>query len=253
MPEQLWFTAILNHLFAGPVTGFLRTLHIEPKYAQAPIPNSFAMELLVMIFLVAAFLTVRSRLSIDSPGALQHITEFFHGFVSDQAREIIGHGSDRFVAFLTTLGLFILVCNLLGVIPSFESPTGVSVVPLGCALCAFCYYNWQGIKHNGPLNYFKHFFGPPMEGMSIVMRIPLAILMFPIEIVSHLARILSLTVRLWANIFAGDLVTLVFFSMIPIGIPIVFVGLHIGVAFLQAYVFVLLTIIYISGAVAEEH
>jgi F-type H+-transporting ATPase subunit a len=251
--EQLWFTHLLNQFFANPVTAFLRMFHIEPKHADAPISNSFAMEMIVFVALVAIFFLIRSRLSVDNPGGVQHLAEFFHGFVNDQAHEIIGHGSEHFVAFLTTLGVFILACNLLGVIPSFESPTGVPVVPLGCAICAFVYYNWQGIKHHGAFNYFKHFFGPPMEGMSIVMRIPLAILMFPIEIVSHVARLLSLTVRLWANIFAGDLVTLVFFSMIPIGIPVVFIALHIGVAFLQAYVFTLLTIIYLSGAVAEEH
>ena len=83
--------------------------------------------------------------------------------------------------------------------------------------------------------------------------IALAALMLPIELVSHFARLLSLTVRLWANIFAGDLITLVFFSMIPIGVPIIFSGLHIVVAVLQAYVFMLLSIIYVSGAVAEEH
>jgi F-type H+-transporting ATPase subunit a len=253
MPEQLWSTELLNRLFAGPVTSLLRILHIEPKYPQAPITNAFAMELVVFLFLVVVFLLIRSRLSVDRPGGLQHITELFHGFVDTQAHEIIGHGSERFVAFLTTLGVFILVCNLLGVIPTFESPTGVPIVPLGCAICAFCYYNWQGIKHHGVANYFKHFFGPPMEGMPFVVRICLALLMLPIELVSHFARLLSLTVRLWANIFAGDLVTLVFFSMIPIGIPVIFIGLHIGVAFLQAYVFVLLTIIYLSGAVAEEH
>jgi len=81
----------------------------------------------------------------------------------------------------------------------------------------------------------------------------LALLMLPIELVSHFARLLSLTVRLWANIFAGDLITLVFFSMIPIGVPIIFSGLHVVVAVLQAYVFMLLSIIYVSGAVAEEH
>jgi F-type H+-transporting ATPase subunit a len=251
--EQLWFTQLLNHLFGGPVNTLLRMLHITPKHADAPIPNSFAMELIVFAALVAIFLLIRSRLSVDSPGGVQHLAEIFHGFVGSQAHEIIGHGSDSFVAFLTTLGVFILACNLLGVIPSFESPTGVPVVPLGCAICAFIYYNWQGIKHHGALNYFKHFFGPPMEGMPFIMRIMLAALMFPIELVSHTARLLSLTVRLWANIFAGDLVTLVFFSMIPIGIPVIFIALHIGVAFLQAYVFTLLTIIYLSGAVAEEH
>jgi F-type H+-transporting ATPase subunit a len=92
-----------------------------------------------------------------------------------------------------------------------------------------------------------------MEGMPIWARIPLAMLMLPIELVSHFARLLSLTVRLWANIFAGDLITLVFFSMIPILVPVIFIGLHIVVAILQAYVFMLLSIIYVSGAVAEEH
>jgi len=89
--------------------------------------------------------------------------------------------------------------------------------------------------------------------MPLIARILLAALMLPIELVSHTARLLSLTVRLWANIFAGDLITLVFFSMIPIGVPIIFSGLHILVALLQAYVFMLLSIIYVSGAVAEEH
>jgi F-type H+-transporting ATPase subunit a len=89
--------------------------------------------------------------------------------------------------------------------------------------------------------------------MPLIAKILLAALMLPIELVSHFARLLSLTVRLWANIFAGDLITLVFFSMIPIGVPIIFSGLHIVVAVLQAYVFMLLSIIYVSGAVAEEH
>jgi F-type H+-transporting ATPase subunit a len=252
MPEQLWFTEILNRFLAGPVTALLGLLHIAPKHPQAPITNAFAMELLVALLLIAVFLLLRSRLSVDSPGALQHIFEGTEGFVLSQSREIIGHHSEPYTAFFAILFLFILLCNLIGVIPGFESPTGVSAVPLGCALCSFLYYHTQGFKHSGP-KYLLHFFGPPMEGMPLIARIFLAALMLPIELVSHLARLLSLTVRLWANIFAGDLVTLVFFSMIPIAIPVIFVALHIAVAFLQAYVFMLLSIIYVSGAVAEEH
>ena len=252
MPEQLWFTEILNRLFGGPVTAFLRALHIEPKYAQAPIANSFAMELLVFAFLLSLFLLVRSRLSVESPGGLQHTFEGLEGFVLGQSREIIGHHSEPYTSFFAIVFVFILICNLIGLIPGFESPTGVPTVPLGCAICAFLYYHTQGFKHAGP-KYLLQFFGPPMEGMPICARIPLVVLMLPIELVSHFARLLSLTVRLWANIFAGDLVTLVFFSMIPIGIPIIFGGLHIFVAFLQAYVFMLLSIIYVSGAVADEH
>jgi F-type H+-transporting ATPase subunit a len=252
MPEQLWFTEILNRLFGGPVTGLLRAIHISPKHPLHPITDSFAMELLVFFFLVTLFLLLRSRLSVESPGVLQHTFEGLEGFVSGQSREIIGHHNEPYTAFFAIVFVFILICNLIGVIPGFESPTGVAQVPLGCAIVAFLYYHAQGFKHAGP-KYLLHFFGPPMEGMSIFARIPLAMLMLPIELVSHLARVLSLTVRLWANIFAGDLVTLVFLSMIPIGVPVIFITLHIGVAFLQAYVFMLLSIIYVSGAVADEH
>jgi F-type H+-transporting ATPase subunit a len=243
MPEQLWFTEILNHLFASPVAGLLQALHIHPEYPQAPITNAVAMQLLVFLFLVVVFALVRTRLSVDSPGGLQHVFEGAHGFVEGQSQEIIGHHSERYTPFLMTLTFFILISNLLGLIPGFESPTAVPVVPLGCAVCAFVYYQSQGFRQHG-IAYLKHFMGPMWW---------LAIIMIPIEIISHLARMLSLTVRLYANMFAGDMVTWVFFSLVPIGVPIIFLGLHLGVSLLQTYIFVLLTMVYLSGAVAEEH
>jgi F-type H+-transporting ATPase subunit a len=97
---------------------------------------------------------------------------------------------------------------------------------------------------NGMVNYLKHFMGP---------MILLAPLMIPIEIISHLARPLSLTIRLFANMFAGEKVTVVFISLTYFGIPALFMGLHVFVSFLQAYIFVLLTMMYVSGAVAHEH
>jgi len=243
MPEQLWFTEILNHLLAGPVTALLRAIGIEPKHPTAPIPNSFAMEFLVFAFLLVLFLLVRARLSVDRPGGVQHLFETVEGFIQSQSNEIIGYHSEHYTPFLATLVFFILFCNLLGVIPGFESPTAVPVVPLGCALCAFLYYQFQGFRHSG-IKYLAHFAGPMPA---------LAPLMIPIELISHLARVLSLTIRLFANMFAGDMVTLVFFSLVPIGVPILFLGLHVGVSLLQTYIFVLLTTVYLQGAVAEEH
>ena len=243
MHEQLFFTAFLNHYLAGPVTALLRALHVEPHFPDAPISNSAAMEVLVFLFLIALFAMVRSRLSVDDPGALQHMFEGVHGFVTNQSEEIIGHHSEGFTPFLVALGFFILGCNLIGLIPGFESPTAVPVVPLGCAICSFVYYQTQGFKHAG-IGYLKHFAGPFWW---------LAPIMVPIELISHLARVLSLTVRLYANMFAGDMVTLVFFSLVPVGIPILFLGLHIGVSLLQTYIFVLLSTVYLAGAVAEEH
>lgn len=253
MPQQLWFTEILNRLFASPVTALLRAMHIEPKFPQAPITNAFSMELLVFLFLVLMFALLRARLSVENPGSVQHTFELLHGFVNGQSEEIIGHHSEGFTPFLTTLFVFILISNLIGLIPGFESPTASAEVPLGCALLAFLYYHAQGVRKKGVLHYAAHFLGPSDSSIPLAIRIPLAVIMLPIEIISHMARMLSLTIRLWANMFAGDLVIMAFFSMVAIGVPVIFLGLHIFVALLQTYIFVLLTTVYLAGAVAEEH
>ncbi|HEX4577488.1 MAG TPA: F0F1 ATP synthase subunit A [Edaphobacter sp.] len=243
MPAQLLLTRILNEHFAAPVTAFLNALHVHPASPEAPITNAFAMELLVFLVLIVYFIAVRLTLSIEKPAAVQHLAEMTHEFVSEQGEQIIGHGSERFVSYLTALLLFILLSNLLGLIPGLESPTANVVVPLGFALVTFVYYHYNGVRSNG-FGYIKQFLGPVWW---------IAWLMLPIEIISHFARVLSLTVRLYANMFAGDLLTIAFFSLIPIGIPLVFMGLHLGVAVIQAYVFFLLAAIYLSMAVAHDH
>ena len=243
MPDQVFFTRVLNHAFAGPVDRLLRALGITPQYPQAPISNAVAMEVLVFGCLLVLFIAVRSQLSVESPGGLQHLMEGLHGFIENQSLEIIGPHSERFTPFLMTLGLFILLANLFGIVPGLESPTAYAVVPLGCAICAFFYYQAQGFRQGG-IGYLKHFLGPVWW---------LTPLMLPLEIISHMARVLSLTIRLYANMFAGDMVTLVFFSLIPVIIPVAFLGLHIFVALLQAYIFVLLAAVYLAGAVAIEH
>ena len=243
MPTQLLLTQFLNAHFAAPVTALLRAVHVQPAYPAAPISNAFAMELLVFVFLLAYFIVINATLSVEKPAAAQHLAEITHEFVSEQGESIIGHGSERFTSYLTALFLFILLSNLLGLIPGLESPTANAVVPLGFALVTFIYYHYHGVRSNG-FSYYKQFVGPVWW---------LSWLLLPIEIISHLARVLSLTVRLYANMFAGDLVTLAFFSLVPIGIPLVFLGLHVFVASVQAYVFFLLAAIYLSLAVAHDH
>lgn len=242
MPHQLWFTEALNHLFGGMVTAMLRALGIEPQYPTAPISNFVAMELLVFVILVVFFLFVRARLSVESPGGTQHIVEILHEYVGKQANDIIGHGYQPFVPFVMAIGYFILLANLIGVVPGFESPTANPSVPLGCAICAWVYYHYHGIRHH-KAHYIKQFMGPVGY---------LAWLIFPIEVISHLARVMSLTVRLYANMFAGDMVTLLFFSMVPLLLPVVFLGLHVGVSLIQTLIFVMLTLVYLGGAVSDE-
>jgi F-type H+-transporting ATPase subunit a len=243
MPEQLWITAFLNKYFAGVANAILGLFHLHASHPQAPITNYLAMQLLVFVLLLLFFLAVRMRLSVDDPGVLQHVMESVNGFVADQSHEVIGHGYERYVGYLTTLGLFILVGCLIGLVPGFETATATPSVALGCALVTWVYYHFQGIRVNGP-GYVKNFLGPVWW---------LAPLMFVIEVCSHLARILSLTIRLFANMFASDMVTLVFLSLIPIGIPIIFMLLHSFVALIQTYIFVLLATVYIGEAVAHEH
>jgi F-type H+-transporting ATPase subunit a len=174
---------------------------------------------------------------------VQQLAEMANEFVSGQAESIVGHGYEEFVGYLTTIGMFILICNLMGLVPGLESPTGSPVVPLGLAVVTFVYYHYYGIRANG-FGYVKQFLGPVWW---------LAPLMVIIELVSHFARILSLTIRLYANMYAGDLLTLVFFSLVPVGLPLVFMGLHMLVAVVQAYVFMLLATIYVSLAVSHDH
>jgi F-type H+-transporting ATPase subunit a len=243
MPEQLWITAFLNKYLAGVANAILGVFHLHSKYPQAPITNYVAMQLVVFVLLLLVFALVRSRLSVENPGNLQHVFESIDSMISQQGLEVIGHGYERYTNYLITLGIFILTCNLIGLIPGFEAPTAVPSVPLGCAVVTWIYYQMHGIRTNGP-GYIKHFLGPVWW---------LAPLMFVIEVASHLARILSLTVRLFANMFAGDMVTLVFFSLFPLAIPVIFMLLHVGVSFIQTYIFVLLATVYIGEAVAHEH
>jgi F-type H+-transporting ATPase subunit a len=243
MSDSLAITRLLNFLFGGTVASLLHALGIQANPATA-IDNTFALELLVATGLLAFFVIVRMSLSVESPNSAQQIAEMVHDAIGGQAEQIIGHGYEKFQAFVTCIFLFVLLNNLIGLIPGVPAPTTSPVVPLGLAVLTFLFYNFHGLRAQGPIGYLKHFAGPVWW---------MAWLLFPIEIVSHLARVLSLTIRLYANMFASDLVTLVFFSLIPVAIPAVFLGLHVFVSIIQAFVFMLLTMIYLSLAVAHEH
>jgi len=243
MPESLAITRLLNQLFGGIAASALHAVGVPANPATA-INDTFALELLVAGGLIIFFLLVRLTLSVENPNALQQVAEMIHEFTGTQSDQIIGHEYERFQAFVTCIFLFVVFNNLLGLIPGIDTPTSHPVVPLGIAVLTFLYYNFHGIRVQGPIGYLKHFAGPLWW---------LAPLLFPIEIVSHLARMMSLTIRLYANMLASDLVTLVFFSMVPVAIPALFLGLHFFVSLIQAFVFMLLAMIYLSEAVAHEH
>lgn len=256
MEHQLWFTAILNKLLGGIVAPLLVKLGLPPADPAHPIPNYVAMQVLVILLILAGALLLRRRLSVESPGRFQHLMEVVIEFTRDLDAEIIGHGSERYLAMIGTLGIFIALCNLLGLLPTLETPTAHIQVTLGCAVAAFIYYNYQGLRHHGVIGYLRHLCGPMLA---------IAVVMFPIEVVGNLGRMLSLSVRLYANMMVGDLLEKVFGMILPsaigrvLGFPVAifappaFMALHIFVSLLQAFVFMLLPAVYISMAVAEEH
>jgi F-type H+-transporting ATPase subunit a len=265
----------LNHLLGPYALQLLHALHIQPADYEQPIPEYVVMSLVVLLIGTVLALVLRSRLSVERPGGFQQAAELLltnsMGFgIKDLLEENISHGGSKFIPFLGSISIFILLSNLLSIFPEFTSPTVNAVVPLACASLVFIYFNWQGIRHHGVVRYLLTFAGSPKSLGDWV----LALLLFPVEIISTSARLLSLTVRLWANIFASDLIYVIFLGLLlgpfewawtknpvlgviaaifPVVIPIVFVGLHIFVSFIQAYIFTVLPAIYLGLAVADEH
>ncbi|HTV56736.1 MAG TPA: F0F1 ATP synthase subunit A [Terriglobia bacterium] len=246
MPAEhsFWFANLLNRLFGGWVTALLTRIHVPPANAAHPIPKYVAEEVLVMLILIVTAIILRSLLSVEKPGRFQLAAEFVFEFTRNMTDEVIGKEGRRYIALIGSLGIFICLCNLLGLIPTLDTPTAHVEVPLGCALLVFLHYNLQGIRHHGIFGYLKHLAGP----MAAI-----AVLMFPVEVFSNLLRMLSLTVRLYANMRAGILVEGIFTGLVPIVVPSIFMALHIFESLLQAYIFMILPALYIALAVQEEH
>lgn len=241
--HELWITKIFNAHLAGPANSLLNAVNLPAKDQANPWSDWLVCEILVVGFVLVFFAILRSRLSVDRPGKLQHTMELTYEFIHASAEEIVGHDGPRYLAFFGTIFLFILFMNLIGLIPGFDSPTMYPMVPLGLAVSTFLFYHYAGIRTHGG-GYIKQFLGPFWW---------LAFLMLPIELISHFARPLSLTVRLFANMFAGEQVYLTFTALTKFLIPVIFIGLHLFVSFLQAYIFMLLAMVYVGGAVSHEH
>jgi len=156
---------------------------------------------------------------------------------------IIGPTAKRYFPLIGTLFIYILCCDLIGVVPGFVPPTSNINTNFACAICVFLYYNYVGIREHGFFKYVRHMAGP---------IIWLAPLMFTIELISHLVRPVSLSVRLFGNMVGDHVVLEIFSGLVPFLVPIVFMGLTIFVAFIQAFVFTLLSTVYIGLATQSE-
>jgi len=242
--SENWLTAIFNKYLAGVANSVLGLFGMTAQDPAHPWETWLVMELLVVVILVVTVAMARSRFSVDHPGKLQHAAEGVYSFLRTQASEVGIEHPENYLNFFATLFIFILAMNLIGIIPAFESPTMSVYVPAALAVSAWVYYHVMGVRELGFWKYLAHFGGPILA---------LAPLMFFIEIIGHVARMLSLTVRLYGNMFAGEQITNVFITLTYLVFPVIFMALHVFVSFLQAYVFTLLTMIYVSIGTSHEH
>ena len=195
-----------------------------------------------IIFLIARAATRKLQLV---PTGAQNVMETFVGGIITMGADTMGDKNARvYMPLIASLAIVIFVSNMMGVIPGFEAPTSNINFTLSLALIVFVYYNYVGIKKNGFINYFKHFMGP----MPI-----LAPLMFPIEIISHISRIISLSFRLFGSIRGDDMFLMVLLMLVPWLLPLPGFFLLTAFGFLQAFIFAILTYVYIAGSVMMEH
>jgi len=210
------------------------------------LPDNAIMSMLVVVLIALMVIPISRKLSVETPSKVQSMFETLITGLEDLIDDVVGHGSgQRFLPIICSLAFFIFVGNIFGLFYFVQPPTADASTTFALSITAFVFYNIVGIKDNGVLKYAKHFLGPVMF---------LAPLMLIIEIISHAARILSLAIRLFGNISGEHTATAIFFGMFPFILPWPMMCLGIFGALLQAFIFIMLTMAYLNGAVAhEEH
>lgn len=231
----------LNNYLFDPIA---RAMGLHLGHGHHAVPDHIVLVLLISLALILFAWWMRGRLSVDNPGRAQHLVEVIFGAIQGLMREVVGREYQRFTPLIVTLAVYILIGNLLGMVPGFLSPTSNLNITASMGLCVFIYYNYQGFRKQGFIGYLKHFCGPVIW---------LAPLLFVIELISHMARPFSLSVRLFGNIFAEELIIGSLNQLFPFILSSVVMFLALLLSTIQSFIFILLTMVYISGAVEEAH
>jgi F-type H+-transporting ATPase subunit a len=250
LEQKLLIVRVVNALLDPLVRPMLTALGRHPAPGAELIPNYLVICGLVVLAWTVIGLAVKSRLSVENPSRMQIVLEDLVMALVGLLEEWIGPAGRRFLPLIGALGAFILLGNYAGLFPGLMSPTSNINVTFGCALTIWVYYHFHGIRAQGIVAYLKHFAVPP--GVPVW----LAPLMLPIELISHCSRVLSLTLRLFGNIFGEEMIIAILAFLAPwylpfFPLPMMLLGLVTGS--LQAFILVLLCIIYLQGAVAVEH
>jgi len=233
-----------HHPTVIQIPNFLGALGIPGDW----VPEQVAMAWVVMAILIGVSYLATRRLDAV-PGPIQNFMEVVVETFVDLLTQMIGPKGKRYLPLIGTAGLFILVGNLLGTVPGFKPPTANLNTTAALAITVFLSYNYFGIREHGIIAYLRHFCGPILW---------LAPIMFPIELIGHLARPISLSIRLFGNIFGEESVIAILLSLIWLGIPyVIYLGimmpLSLFTSIVQSFVFVMLSMVYIAGAVQTEH
>ncbi len=253
-----FFNALLSSLF-GPVDGApawwkngvdLGSFHIAgvaPRGEHGEllgwIPDHLAMAIVVFLFCALFFLWASRSYRRDAPGPVQNAIEVFVDFLRGVIKENIAHG-EHYLPIVGAFFFFIFFCNICGLFFFLQPPTSNLNVTFALSVTCFLVFNAEGVKAHGLFGYLKHFLGPMLA---------LAPLMFLIEMIGNFARALSLSMRLYGNIYGEHTAGSIFAGIMPIVVPWPMMALTIFTALLQAYVFTLLTTVYLGGATAHEH
>lgn len=210
------------------------------------IPEHLLYTWVIMAMLFAVSFTV-SRSIKPLPAGIQNFFEIAVDGILKFMEDIIGHHGRQYLPLIGMLAFFILISNLIGLVPGFMSPTSNINTTAACAIIVFFGTHYYGVKAHG-ISYIKHFFGP----IRSIPAIPLMLLMLILELIGHFARVLSLSLRLFGNIFGEDLILLILVFLVPLLLPLPIMFIAIFTSVVQTFVFVLLTMIYIKLATEES-
>ena len=231
----------------GKATGVEETVHHAGIHHYEHIPALF----LVLVILVLTGFYYRAKVKNmnaaivpDKGVTYRNVVELYGSFIYTQVRAVLGEkDAPKYFPFVATMFIVIFLSNLMGLIPGFLPPTESINTTLALGVFSFLYFNIKGCKELGTVNYLKHFAGPLWY---------MAILIFPIEIISTCIRPISLALRLYGNMYGDHMVLGTFSGLAPLLVPIVFMLLGMLVSFIQAYVFVMLSMVYVSLATAHH-
>ncbi len=232
MEHELSTITILLNSLVGSITGH-----------EAHLPDQGVVAWFIVVASAAIFIPLSRTFSVDKPGKLQQLLEIGVESINAMLDGFIGPNGRTYFPVMAGFAFFILTSNLITNVPGFQPPTGDLNTTVALGVMSFLYYNFLGIRAQ-KLAYAKQFIGDPWQMFP---------LMIPIEILSHLSRPLSLSIRLFGNIFAEHTLAGVFFILLPVGLPLVFAPLGVFVAFMQTFVFTMLSMVYIAGALEHGH